>query len=152
MITFQVEIFSDLVPEMQELFKEHWEEIANYKDKFPLNPRYDQYRLLDNAKLLHTMTAREDGKIIGYCVFIVMPHMHYQDCLFAMNDVIFVSKKYRHGSVGTKLLMFAKEELTKLGVDRACLHVKVNHDFSPLLERLGFTKTEYNYEILLKGA
>ena len=148
-VTYTTEKFSDLIEEMKALFYEHWQEIANYKDRFPLNPDFNRYRKMDELGLLHTSIAREEEKIIGYCIFFVMPHLHYQDCIYAVNDVVFVSKAHRKGTVGMRIIKFSVGELTKRGVHRMVMHIKVNHDFGRVLERIGFVKTETQYDLLL---
>lgn len=149
MVTYQVERYPDVIEEIKPLLHDHWEEIAGYKDQFPLNPDYEKYAKLDEMGMCHIVTARDEGIMIGYFVSFVMPHLHYQDCLYAMNDIVFVAKEHRHGSVGAKLIRFAEVELAKMGAHRMCLHVKVSNDFGPLLERMGFACTEKNYEKLL---
>ena len=149
MVAYQVERFLSVMGEIKPLLEQHWQEIAVHKDRFPLNPDYEKYEIMDKMGILHIVTAREDGVLIGYFISFVMPHLHYRDCIFAMNDILFIAKKHRHGSLGTKLIYHAKEELKKIGAHRLCLHVKIDHDFGPLLERMGFECTEKNYEILL---
>jgi GNAT superfamily N-acetyltransferase len=149
MITYQVEHFTNIYEEMKPLNAAHFEEIASFKDQFPLNPNYDQYLALDKAGVCHTVTCRNAGELIGYYISFVMPHMHYRDCIFAINDIVFIAKEYRGGSVGKRLIQFALNELTKMGVHRVCLHVKTSNDFGVLLERMGFSCTEKNYEKLL---
>ena len=148
-ITFQVERVTDVLDEIKPLLVEHWEEIALYKDQFPLNPDYEKYKVLDAAGVAHVVTARADGALIGYYISFIMPHLHYQDCIIAMNDILFIKKEYRHGRVGMKIISFAEQELIKRGVHRMIIHVKTQHDFSPLLVHMGFNETERNWEKLL---
>jgi hypothetical protein len=146
---FNVERVTDILGEVKPLLEAHWEEIAMYKDQFPLNPDYEKYKALDAAGVVHIVTARIDGVLIGYYISFIMPHLHYQDCIVAMNDILFLKSEYRHGRTGMKMIAFAEQELTKLGVHRMMMHVKTKHDFSPLLLRMGFTESERNFEKLL---
>jgi len=148
-IVYQVERVTDILDEIKPLLEAHWQEIALYKDQFPLNPDYNQYKLLDQAGVVHVVTARNDGDLIGYYISFIMPHLHYQDCIVAMNDVLFIKSEYRKGRAGMKMIAFAEQELKKLGVHRMMIHVNTQHDFSPLLTRMGFTETERNFEKLL---
>jgi GNAT superfamily N-acetyltransferase len=148
-ITFQVERLTDILGEIQPLIEAHWQEIALYKDQFPLNPNYEKYRMLDAGGMIHTVTARKDGELAGYYISFVMPHLHYQDCLVALNDILFLKSDYRRGRVGMKMISFAEQELSKLGVHRMMIHVKTQHDFSPLLLGMGFVESEKTFEKLL---
>lgn len=145
MITFQEEYLADCLEEMKPLFDTHWDEIALHKDKIKLNPDYDKYLLLDSMGMLHVMTARDDDKIIGYFVSFIQPHMHYQDHTFAINDILYIHPDYRKGSMGYKLFKNAEASLKEIGVHVLMIHAKVQHDFKPLMDKLGFDRIEYNY-------
>jgi len=145
MITYQEEKLEACLEEMKPLLEEHWEEIALHKEYVKLNPDYDKYLLLDSLDLLHVLTARESGVLIGYFISFIQPHMHYKQCKVAANDILFVSKKYRKGSVGYKLFKKAEQSLKELGVDIIIIAAKVKNDFKPLMDKLGFERFEYNY-------
>lgn len=145
MITFQEESLVDCLEEMKPLFENHWDEIALHKDKIKLNPDYDKYLLMDKLGMLHVMTARDDGKIVGYFISFIQPHMHYKDTVFAMNDILFIHPDYRKGSIGFKLFKKAEESLKGIGVDVVLIHAKVKNDFKPLMDKLGFNRAEYSY-------
>lgn len=149
---FQVERVTDVLDEIKPLLEEHWREIALYRDRFPLNPDYEKYKTLDAAGMAHVVTARDQGRLIGYCISFIMPHLHYQDCIIAMNDILFITKEYRHGRTGMKLISFAEQDLARRGVHRFIIHVKRSHDFGPMLERMDFTETERNWEKLIGRA
>ena len=150
-IAFKVERLTDIIDELKPLLEQHWQEIAGYKDQFPLNPDYDKYRAMDSAGLVHAVTVREDGALIGYYISFVLRHLHYQDCLVAMNDILFIRKDRRHGMTGSRMIRFAEKMLKEIGVNRMIMHVKVHHDFGRMLVKMGFTETEKNYEKLLNG-
>ena len=150
-VAFQVERVTDILDEVKPLLEMHWREIALYQDQFPLNPDYEKYKSLDAAGVVHIVTARIGGELIGYYISFIMPHMHYRDCIVAMNDILFLKKEYRQGRTGMKLIAFAEQDLKRTGVKRIMMHVKTTHDFGQLLERMGFTNTERTFEKLLTG-
>ncbi|MCK4501198.1 GNAT family N-acetyltransferase [Candidatus Babeliales bacterium] len=145
MITYQEEELKNCLDEMKPLFTEHWEEIALHKDKIKLNPDYDKYLLLDSLGMLHTLTARDGDVLIGYFVSFIQPHMHYKDVDFAINDILFIHKDYRHGSVGYKLFKKAEASLKDKGIDVLIINSKVDKDFKPIMDKLGFNRIEYSY-------
>jgi len=145
MITYQEESAQDCLEEIKPLIEMHWEEIALYKDKIKLNPDFDKYLLLDSMGMLHILTARDDDKLIGYFISFIQPSMHYKESVFATNDILYIDPTYRKGSVGYKLFKKAEKSLKEIGVDVIIIHAKVNNDFKPLMDKLGYERIEYNY-------
>jgi len=144
-ITYQEESAADCLEEIKSLIILHWEEIALYKDKIKLDPDFDKYLLLDSMDMLHILTARDDGVLIGYFISFIQPNMHYKDKMFATNDILFIEKSYRKGTVGYKLFKHAEKSLKELGVDVIVIRSKVNTDFKPLMDKLGYERIEYVY-------
>ena len=145
MITYDVEDFCSIANELKELIKFHWLEIAENKDKIPLAPNWEVYAKLNNAELLHTITARDENKLIGYAIFTVQPHLHYNTSLTAQDDVFYILPEYRNNNAGINIFIFAEEFLRSLGVERIYLHCKVKHDLTKLFEKLDYTKVEYKF-------
>ena len=139
----------EVIEEMKPLLEAHYEEIARNQDKIKLNPDYDLYAKLDELGMLHGVSARADGELIGYFLSIVGPNMHYKDHLMAKNDIMFIRKDYRNGLTPVRLLKYAEETLKARGVSVMYLNVKLAHDFGRLMEYLGWVETERIYEKIL---
>jgi hypothetical protein len=90
-VHFAVEHFADVWPEAEPLTRGHWEEIAKDKGLLTLNPDLDKYRSLDAGGHLLVLTARADGELIGYFVWIVIAHPHYKHVLVAEEDLHFTA-------------------------------------------------------------
>lgn len=148
-VTYQVERVAEVIEEIKPLLEAHWGEIALYRDRFPLRPDYGKYLHLDSVGMALVATVRAGGVLIGYAVYFIMPHLHYQDCRIAMNDILYIKPEHRRGRVGIRLLGFAEDRLRQAGVDRILQHVKTQHDFGRLLERIGYEETERTFEKLL---
>lgn len=133
-------LWTEIVP----LLYAHWREIATWQD-IELNPDLDSYEALEEAGMLRVYTAREDGKLVGYAAFFVRTNMHYSDSLQAQQDVLFLAPSHRKGTTGIRLIQRAEEELAKEGVQVVYHHVKVAHDFGPVLERKGYKLVEKIY-------
>lgn len=145
MIGYNVETLAQCLEEMKPLLEEHYSEIAMYKDKIELNPDYDTYFALEENGHLHIVTVRDEGKLIGYYVSYIHKNMHYQDHLFAVNDVLFLHPDYRGGTVAYRMIRYAEEQLKALGVSVIMLHMKVAYPFEELCQALGMDKAEYVY-------
>ena len=142
MISYQEETFDQVIDEIKPLLEDHWEEIALNKEVIKLNPNYEMYEKLCNAGVMRIVTARDDGKLIGYCICIIAYNLHYKDSLTATNDIFFISKDYRKGSTGVKLFIKNEEILKSYGVQRLIMNTKVHQDVGAIFERLGYKQTE----------
>jgi L-amino acid N-acyltransferase YncA len=127
--------------EIYPLLVKHWHEIAFYKD-LEVNVNWKGYYNLQDLNMLRIYTYREDDKLVGYIVYSVTNNLHYQQALQATQDVFYVESGKRGFMIGTKLLKFADIKLKEMGVHSIYQHVKTKHDFSVLLERLGYTFIE----------
>lgn len=149
MITYQIENFTDNLEAVAALTYEHWKEIAGYRDKIALNPDWDKYREMDSIGIVLLMTARDNGAMVGYSIFMIFPLLHYRDHVAASNDVIYLRPQYR-GIPGYKLVKFCHESLVKIGgVSRITWHIKPVNDWSRILIKLGYKVEEQMLGICL---
>ncbi len=127
--------------QLQVLAEREYEEVGQ-KDLDALNVDWNRYRELDDAGKLATFIARRDGALVGYAVFVVQTHIHYQDALVAANSAVYVVPEARVGRVALKLLRYAEIGLKAQGVKKVYYHVKREKDFGRLLEHLGYMDAE----------
>lgn len=154
MTEFATESVAQVVEEIEPLLRAHWEEIAAYKDKVPLAPDYEQYRKLEELGKLLVCTARDDGKLIGYGVYIVNRGFDYSKNIVAVARLFYVEPGHRGDSlerierelVADSLLEFGEEKLKARGVSVISLHIKVWKDWSGLAESRGYTRAEYIHQ------
>lgn len=152
-MTFQVETWKDLRRDGESLFRVHWEDLAMDKSEIELSIDHARYDEMEAAKILHVLTARDDGKLVGYFVAFVLPHAHYNKAgLMAFTDFYYMSESARAGGAGAKLLIEAERTLRERGAVKAYLSCKVHQDHSPLFEKLGWRKTDFSFcKMLQKG-
>ena len=137
--------------ECSDLIREHWEEIAVNKDKIKLNPDWDFYHALEEQDKLRIFTARDEGNLVGYFVTILSYNPHYKDHLFAVNDVLFLSKEYRKGFAGVRLVKFAEKCLKEDGVSVLSINTKVHQPFDQMMDYLNYNLQERVYTKFLGG-
>ena len=141
-----------VVDQLQHLAEREYEEVGQ-KDLDALNVDWARYRELDAAGKIATFIARRDRAIVGYAVFVVQTHIHYQDALVAANSAVYVAPEARAGRVVLKLLRYAEIGLKAQGVKKVYYHVKREKDFGRLLEHLGYQDAERMFaKVLLAGA
>lgn len=144
-LEYAVESLEDCLEEIKPLLEAHYKEVAMYQDKIDLNPDYTKYLELDKTGVLHTATVRDEGVLVGYFISFIMPHMHYQDHTYAVNDILFIDEAYRNAEVGLGLFRFAEEALKQEGVSVIVIHMKTALPFDSLCKGLGYDYAERNY-------
>jgi hypothetical protein len=134
-----------MIEELLPLVKRHWEEIAKYKD-IALAPGIGEYAKFQSNGMLRYFTVREDEKLIGYAVFFVGPNLHYQGCIQANQDVIFIVPE-RRGWVGIRFLKWLDVTLAEEGVQLVLHHLKAKEgqNFGKVLERQGYELMDHVY-------
>ena len=141
-ITFIKETYTNVIEDIKPLLENHWQEVANYKDKVPLKPDFNKYQTLEKNKVLVIVTCRDNEKLVGYSIFFLSKHLHYTTCLVASNDILFLDKTYRKGRTGIKLIQESERLLKNMGVNRIIWHIKPKNNFSPILIRMGYIQEE----------
>lgn len=149
MIIYQQESLVTVKADIIPLLEKHWEEVAINKEKIKLNPDWDAYANLEDSGVLKIFTARNEGKLIGYFVVFVKPHIHYKDHLFCYNDLIFIDEEYRKGFTSPRLIKFAEKCLKADGVEVMIVNTKTHKPFDSLLVWLGYKHIENLYSKVL---
>lgn len=144
-LTYGKEKLAECYAEGVELLHLHWQEIAPYQDLLTLNPDMDIYRTAEEKGTLHIITARDNGKLVGYIILMVHRHLHYKHVLIATDDIHFLHPDYRQGGAGVRLFMSAEKEMRKLGVKILVMRTKANHDHGVLFERLGYSALDRTF-------
>lgn len=145
MITFQEEKVKDIYSELLPILKAHAEELSPHKGRYHLDPPLEVLSFVEEKCHLFTITARDEGKLIGYCSFIKARSLHYAGVVNFEVDAFFLLKEYRKGLTGYKLLKEAHEMCKREGATHIIQKCKVSADLSKLFERMGFTKIEYTF-------
>lgn len=138
---FAVETVDQCVGDIPPLLQAHWEEVALYRDQIPLEPDFDRYRQIESNGALVVVTARSEGELRGYSVFLLHQHLHYKSCLVASNDVIFMDRRCR-GVAGMRLIDQSERILVERKADRILWHVKPSNDWSAVLAARGYVQEE----------
>lgn len=150
-VVFQVEHFRNVQPELVDIVAVHWREIALDRAAVPLDPDWERYYELADAGKLSVVTARERGRLVGYHIAVVSPHLHYRGTLHGVTDVYFILPEFRKGFTGIRLMKVVDEELKRLGVVKRITGTKRHLDMGRLFERLGYRETERVYTKILEA-
>jgi GNAT superfamily N-acetyltransferase len=145
MIDIKVEKLATCMEEMKPLLEEHYLEVHAFPDLIEFNPNYDKYLELEAVGAIHVVTVRDEGKLVGYYLSFIVPNIHYQDHLYASNDVLYVDPAYRGGSVAYRMFKYVEKCYKELGVSVFTVHMKIDLPFDRLCEAIGMEKKENIY-------
>lgn len=149
-ISLEKEQLSSCLEEMKPLFALHWKEVAAYQDKIALDPNYAKYLQMEQMDMVRTFVLRADGKMVGYWVFFITPHPHYQADRFAVNDIVYVDPDYRRVDLTPRCFDAVERQLKAEGVSVITYHMKTYKPFESLLKGLGYDHLEHLYGKCLK--
>lgn len=136
--TFARERIHGLWDESRAITEAHWREIAWFRDEIPLSPDRTTFERLEDADMLRVFTARVDGELVGYAVFILSRMLHY-DVIQAFCDVVFLRQDHRKGYVASTLLNFAEGQCVVAGAKIIAYHGKVDQPhFGRFMKSRGF--------------
>ena len=133
-ITFARESWSgETLSEVKQLLPMHWREMAQRQGDIPLDPNFVAYETLFKAGFATIFTARVDGKLVGYIIFIVTPrHMHY-DHRWAKDDTIWIHPDHRNIGIATGLFDCFEADLKKDGPIVIQIETREGHEALELL-------------------
>lgn len=159
MLSSHIEPFISQVEELKTLLGTHYEELALNKDKVPLAPQWPMYAQREAHGQLVYVTLRDDGELIGYIIMFVTPGLHYETCLTASMDILFVRPDRRDSAAKGVFMMIDRleAELKRRGVDRWFMGTKLHKDIGAIFRRRGFEAVEMTYtkwigdDVILNG-
>lgn len=144
-VTFQVEPWQLYYRDCQELWKAHYSEIAVRKDQMAMKPDVAAYQALEASGALSIIVGRGPaGRMVGYILSVVRPHLHYADVLCGFEDAYFLAREERRGRTGIALLRAWEAEMRRRGCKLIFAMTKTEPrlDMSKLFGRLGFNQTD----------
>ena len=144
MITYQVEPWERYYrdPDRERLWKAHYEEFKPFHHSLmPFGPDIESYEAYERLGVLQTLVARDDGRMVGYCLVVVKRHMHY-NCRCGFEDSYYVHPDWRKGLAGVKLIRRSIEALRARGVLVSFWMTKEFNTIELILARLGMRKCD----------
>jgi hypothetical protein len=140
---FNVESAVQIIDEAYELWQEHHNELVGEDVKFL--PDFEKYKAVEKNGYLKVYTVRYKKKLVGYAVFIALPHHHRVQVIQAENTLFFLTKEHRKGLLASKFIRWCEEQLFGSGVSQISMRTKVRASFGILLKRLKYQEEEVVY-------
>lgn len=150
-MTFALERLSAILPQVEELWKEHFTETEGYRASLGYNPNRESFLEYDRAGSLRLYTARDGTRLVGQVGFLLYRSRHTQT-MVASEDFFYVRPEVRGKGVATGLLRFALQDLRDEGIPQAAASEKLDDDARRVFEKVGFKLVARQYSIVFKEA
>lgn len=128
----------DDIEKFEELFVEHWDEIAKNKEVMVLKPDYEKYKYLEELGVMRTLVAYDSDEIVGYSVNFVQNHLHYSDLITCYNDIVYLRKDKRNSPLGLRLIRATEKFAKEIGAHMLLWHVKEGSSISKILPKIDY--------------
>lgn len=149
-VTYQKELFADIMGELPELFYAHYQEFEEDKENLPLNIDWLRCLKTEYSSVLNIMTARQDEKLIGYFFAYVQSNWHHAKTRLAASDSIYVMSGISNRAfVWRRLIQETQKMCRDLGVKKLYIVVKAGNPAARLLSAMGIKLSEETYSCLL---
>ena len=142
---YATEKYEDILPELKEIYIPFFKEVDIYPEKPEPNVDHWQFIALDEANSLQLVTAREDGKLVGFHISSIQKDIFYQHITTGYVLCYYLLPEYRGNGNGTKMFVYADESFKKRGVERIFMSRKIYIDNEKLFENLGYRQLEAGY-------
>lgn len=136
--------------EAQPLFERHWREVGSHRDTLHLNPNHDRYVFMQKSGILHLLTVRDRGVLVGYFGVCIIEHPRDRDALLGVDDFIYSIPEYRRYMVGWKMLKEGIRHLDEAGCHLIAFREKTRRKNGGYLKRLGFHPMELVSTLVLR--
>lgn len=149
-MVFQRETLFDVIDEVQPLLESHHAEVAPASAVIRLEPQWGNYAELERMGLYVVFTCRVKGALVGYGGFFLSTHLQH-GVKVANNDLIYLVPQSRRGANAAKFIDFCETQLKALGAQTITYHVKLKHDWRPILNRRGYSDEEVAVVKIIQG-
>jgi len=140
---FAIESIQATWGEGEALMQAHHREVGIVPDE-DFEPNKEQFFKIERDGNLRLFTIRDQEELVGYSVFIIVPHLHYRNEKWAYQDTLYVAPGYR-GLCAYRFMEWVDRQLADMSVKTILRSVTVNKDYSRSLERIGYQKFETGF-------
>lgn len=108
--------------------------------EWPLEIDIETYKKIEIAGMLRVFTARIDGKLVGYCVYMVMPSIFRKSLVISHENALYVRPENRNSGLALRLKAYAEKQL-EIESAMVMYHVPASSPaLGTILQRTGYKK------------
>jgi len=96
--------FASYIRANKALGQEHYDEIVGIDPSMPYDLDPDKFERVERTGMLACVGAFDGDKLVGYSATLISEHLHHRGTVVGLNDLLFLSKPYRHGKNGVLLM------------------------------------------------
>jgi GNAT superfamily N-acetyltransferase len=127
---------------LEDLFEQHYDEVYNGSNPFPLAPDYDMYERMEAAGMCFGLFAFYEEIIVGYSISYLAPMMHSRGFFTCNNDVLFIDPLFRDTTLGLKLMKETEKKGKSKGAKLMVWNAPDTTNLVKILPRLGYKPME----------
>lgn len=131
--------------ELDELVRDYYATTVASEDVPPIDFNWPVYCALQETGMLVLVTARSSGKLVGFVIYHIFPHLHHRSKINAACDTLAVNTRYRSLGIGRALMEHAEPILKKLEVNYVTHQFRTCYKSKPLFPKLGYKLIEQGY-------
>lgn len=106
---------------------------------------WKRYWQVQQAGMLMLTTARYEGMLIGFAIYLIVDHPHHHGTKSAECDAIAISVTLRGNQIGRSLIDFSMDYLRGIGVKFVTHRYRTCYNAEPIFPKLGFRLIEHVY-------
>ncbi len=149
MTDYREEKLADARPEMERMAPLQWAEMAQGFEEFVGAPRWDVYLRAEAVGAAFLVTARQDGRLVGYFGMVVHPHLSMENTLAATSTPYWVEPGRYRGLILRRLIETAMAIARQRTVKVVAIRTHVWASAGPILEAMRFRPVETSYMLSL---
>ena len=146
-VKYQQEFLSHAEEELTPLAVLEWEESGHPTESLVID--WDAYFAYEEAGRLKFFTAREEGKLIGYFVVLIISPLTAKGELVGSYDAVYVHRDYRKSMVARRMFKFVEDCMREDHIYRVVASSSTKNPIGKFLNRLGYSEIETKYEKVL---
>lgn len=137
-ITYQREGFDAIEGQGRAFVKEYLQE---FPSSFEQAINWETLRAMDALGVLKAVSVRDDGMLVGFCLYTLSLHHHARNTLVAQELSLYLLPEYRKGRIGIRLLNFIEEAAKEDGA-KIMLMTSRGGNLTPLLKLRHYDQLE----------
>lgn len=128
------------------LLQAHHAEVGVLKDVLALEPDWSEYeRLQEKGQLIFVTARSKRGRVAGYALIVLRPHLHYAGTNVAYDDAHYLAPKYRSQGWGKKLIQYTERVAGAAGAKVFSMRTKAASNHGHIFDSMGYRLTDLVY-------